>query len=133
MLLMAALVSAETIEADNMTFSGSIGSYKIHMVLNNKTYEGYYYYDKNPNYHFRLTKSRETSCDDSEHGSRQWCTKLTLQEYAPNNGKNSGQFRGTLKSEYESGYMLYEFTGTFTNKTNGKQYYFEVYCSEEVK
>lgn len=43
---MAALTSAATIQARNMTLAGSIGPYKIHMVLNDNTYEGYYYYDK---------------------------------------------------------------------------------------
>jgi hypothetical protein len=128
LLLMAALTSAATVEAKNHVFAGSIGPYKIHMVLNDQM-QGYYYYDNRPNSHFKLVVSSNRNCSDGEHGPGEACSKLTLQEYAPG-GKNSGQFVGTYLSSYAYGSVGSEFTGVFTNKSNGKRYSFEVYCSE---
>lgn len=125
------LASMHTVEAKNHVFAGSIGPYKIHMVLNDQ-FQGYYYYDKNPKGHFKLVLSRESRCDEAEHAPNQWCAQITLQEYSPSR-KNSAQFFGTYLSKYEFGDILSEFIGVFVNKTNGKRYSFEVYCAEEVK
>ena len=134
LLLMAALVSVETIQARNMTLAGSIGPYKIHMVLNDNTYEGYYYYDKNPKSRFKLHVSRESECTDYEMGQVYYCdgcSHLTLQEYTPA-GKNSGQFSGVITYKMRMGYMHINFSGTFLNKGNGKQYEFGVGRREEI-
>lgn len=122
------LASMPKVEAKNHVFAGSIGPYKIHMVLNDQM-QGYYYYDNRPNSHFKLVVSSNRNCSDGEHGHGEACSKLTLQEYAPG-GKNSGQFVGTYLSSYAYGSVGSEFTGVFTNKSNGKRYSFEVYCSE---
>lgn len=134
LLLMVALASAQTIEADSMTFTGSIGPYKIHMVLNTKTNTGYYYYDKNPKSRFKLRGSYERECSDYEMGQVYYCdgcSHLTLQEYTPE-GKNSGQFSGVITYKMAMGYMHINYFGTFTNKTNGKQYEFGVGYVEEI-
>ena len=125
------LASMPKVEAKNHVFTGSIGPYKIHMVLNDQM-QGYYYYDNRPKSHFKLVLTSQRDCAFEEHGSKEACYKLTLQEYAPG-GKNSGQFVGTYKSAYEYGYIGSEFTGVFTNKSNGKRYSFEVYCSEKAR
>jgi hypothetical protein len=133
-LLMAALTSAATIQARNMTFAGSIGPYKIHMVLNDDTYEGYYYYDKNPKSHFKLRVSHRHDCSDYEMGQVYYCdgcSHLTLQEYTPA-GKNSGQFSGVITYKMRLGNMHIGYSGTFTNKTNGKQYDFCVGRVEKI-
>ena len=134
LLLMVALVSAEIIKADNMTFTGSIGSYKIHMVLNTKTNTGYYYYDKNPKSRFKLRASYKRECSDYERAQVYYadgCSHLTLQEYTPA-GKNSGQFSGVITYKMAMGYMHINFSGTFTNKSNGKKYDFGVGYVEEI-
>ena len=134
LLLVAALTSAATIQARNMTLAGSIGPYKIHMVLNDNTYEGYYYYDKNPKSRFKLRASYKRECSDYERAQVYYadgCSHLTLQEYTPA-GKNSGQFSGVITYKMAMGYMHINFSGTFTNKSNGKKYDFGVGYVEEI-
>ena len=134
LLLVAALAFAGTAQARNMTLAGSIGPYKIHMVLNSNTYEGYYYYDKNPKSHFKLHVSSEREFSDYELGQVYYVdggSHLTLQEYTPL-GKNSGQFSGVITYKMRMGNMYIHFSGTFTNKTNGKRYEFGVGRSEKI-
>ncbi len=122
------------VRAENQVFTGSIGPYKIHMVLNTKTNTGYYYYDKNPKSRFKLRASYKRECSDYERAQVYYadgCSHLTLQEYTPA-GKNSGQFSGVITYKMAMGYMHINFSGTFTNKSNGKKYEFGVGYVEEI-
>ncbi len=134
--LLIFLIGQSVTIAQNHVYSGSIGQYKIHMVLN-KDMQGYYYYDKNPNSHFKLLVSSEADCSDSDYYyddiPMDGCARITLQEYAPGTGKNSGEFIGFLLSKYRNGYLITNYLGTFRNKANGKTYSFEVGFSEKIE
>jgi hypothetical protein len=88
-------------------------------VVLDDNYNGYYYYDHRPQSRFKLVKTRM-----SENGYGD--IKLTLQEYAPDTQKNTGEFVGTINYGRDSGVALIIFDGTFRNKSNGKTLPFEV-------
>jgi hypothetical protein len=119
------------------TWQGTIGPYKIHMVINQdvekKGLIGYYYYDNHPKTHFKL---KATKCEDSGAFCCGVVYDIILQEYTAD-GKNSGEFElgydehwiNHVQPPYEEGLPLCcydqmgipEFiTGTFRNKSNGK-------------
>ena len=116
---MSASVYAEVV------YTGTIGEYKVHMVLD-ENYEGYYYYDHRPQSHFKLVKTRLLECDDDCIG-----VHVTLQEYAPGTNKNTGEFVGTFYYGYEAGISLITFEGTFRNKTTGKTLPFVLYHASQ--
>ncbi len=136
-ILLICLMGQSNMAAQNHVYSGAIGPYTIHMVLDNG-FQGYYYYDKNPNSHFKLLVSREADCSDSEsyyNGDTPMdgCLQITLQEFAPGTGKNSGEFIGFLLHKFRNGYLISNYSGTFRNKINGKTYSFEVGSSEKIE
>lgn len=117
------LASAMSAHAESIVYEGTIGTYKIHMVLDDD-YNGYYYYDHRPDSHFKLVKTRESDSD--------WpCVNVTLQEYAPGSNKNTGEFVGTFCFGQEAGITIISFEGTFRNKSTGKTLPFEVYYVSE--
>ena len=135
-IILLMLLAELSVAMGQNVYSGSIGQYKIHMVLDNKM-QGYYSYDKNPNSHFKLLVSSEADCSDSDYYyddiPMDGCARITLQEYAPGTGKNSGEFIGFLLSKYRNGYLITNYLGTFRNKANGKTYSFEVGFSEKIE
>ena len=123
-ILLASALTA-SVSARSTVYTGTIGTYKIHMVLD-ENYEGYYYYDHRPQSRFTLVKTRESECDDYMH-----CVRLTLQEYAPVTNKNTGEFVGVYTFIRESGVGFMSIEGTFHNHNNGKTLPFEVSYSYE--
>ena len=125
-LLVSALTAS--VSARSTVYTGTIGTYKIHMVLD-ENYEGYYYYDHRPQSHFKLVKTRLLECDDDDD-----CVigvHVTLQEYAPGTNKNTGEFVGTFYYGYEAGISLITFEGTFRNKTTAKTLPFVLYHASQ--
>jgi hypothetical protein len=123
-ILLASALTA-SVSARSTVYTGTIGTYKIHMVLDEK-YEGYYYYDHRPQSHFKLVKTRLLECDDDCIG-----VHVTLQEYAPGTNKNTGEFVGTFCHGFEAGISLITFEGTFRNKTTGKTLPFVLYHASQ--
>jgi hypothetical protein len=123
LFLFILVASALTVSvfAKPIEYIGTIGKYKIHMVLNDD-FEGYYYYDHRPDSRFKLVKTRKVECDD--YG---FCYSITLQEYAPGNNKNTGEFVGEFHRVRGGGYGVHYIEGTFRNKSTGKTLPFEVY------
>lgn len=114
---MSASVYAESV------YTGTIGEYKVHMVLDEK-YEGYYYYDHRPQSRFTLVKTQESECHEC------WqCVHITLQEYAPGTNKNTGEFVGKYRFCKDSGIAIMLIEGIFRNKNTGKTLPFEVFDS----
>ncbi len=130
--LLVAMAEWSRADAENYVYKGEIGPYKIHMVLN-ENLQGYYYYDKNPKSHFKLVLAHENDCDGEEMGLYDGCAEITLQEYAPNTGKNTGTFDGVFGSKYHYGFLTTNYTGVFTRKSDGKRFHFEVGRSEKIE
>ena len=129
LILLASAMSA-SIHAKTNVYEGTIGNYKIHMVLD-KNFEGYYYYDHRPDSHFKLVKTREAECSEDDYFGMGECHSITLQEYAPSNNKNTGEFVGLFIYNRLDGVWMITFEGTWRNKSNGKTLTFEVYHSYE--
>ena len=110
---MSASVYAEVV------YTGTIGEYKVHMVLD-ENYEGYYYYDHRPQSRFALVKTQESECDECWH-----CVHITLQEYTPGTNKNTGEFIGKYRFCKDGGIAIVVIDGTFRNKITGKTLPFE--------
>lgn len=122
LLILVASAMSASVYADTV-YKGTIGKYKIHMVLD-KNFNGYYYYDHRPDSHFKLVKTREYECSEC-----QYCVRITLQEYVPTTNKNTGEFVGEYTFCKNAGIALMSFEGTFRNKSTGKTLPFEVYFS----
>lgn len=137
LLVVSLVVMAQMsmVEARNRVYQGEIGPYKIHMVLDDN-YNGYYYYDRNPKSKFTLRATRNVECSDYDYDydgiPLDGCFRVTLQEYAPGSGKNSGEFVGKFGYKMRMGNMSMFYNGTFRNKSNGKTYNFSVGRSEQV-
>ena len=123
-ILLASALTA-SVSARPTVYTGTIGKYEIHMVLD-ENYEGYYYYDHRPQSRFALVKTEETDCDEALN-----CVRITLQEYVPDTDKNTGAFVGEWYLFRESGVAIVLFEGTFHNHNNGKTLPFEVSYSYE--
>lgn len=124
-ILLASALTA-SVSARSTVYTGTIGTYKIHMVLD-ENYEGYYYYDHRPQSHFALVKTNETECEEVLN-----CLLITLQEYVPDTNKNTGEFVGEWYWLIEADVALEMFEGTFRNKSTGKTLPFEVSHSYEI-
>ena len=119
LLILVASAMSASVYASSTVYEGTIGDYKIHMVLD-EDYNGYYYYDHRPDSRFKLIKTRE-SYDDCD-----GVVCFTLQEFVPKNNKNSAEFICTLTEGHESGVGVIIIEGLFRNKMNGKILPFEV-------
>jgi Pyruvate/2-oxoacid:ferredoxin oxidoreductase delta subunit len=124
-LLTSALTAS--VSARSTVYTGTIGTYKIHMVLDEND-KGYYYYDHRPQSRFTLVKTRESECDECMH-----CVHMTLQEYVPGTNKNTGEFVGKYRFCKDGGIAIVSIEGTFRNKTTGKTLPFEVSYSYEYQ
>ena len=124
-ILLASALTA-SVSARSTVYTGTIGTYKIHMVLD-ENYEGYYYYDHRPQSRFALVKTNEKECEEVLN-----CFLITLQEYVPDTNKNTGEFVGEWYWLREADVALVMFEGTFRNKSTGKTLPFEVSCSYEI-
>ena len=121
LLILVASAMSASVYAKTTVYEGTIGQYNIHMVLD-ENFNGYYYYDHRPDSRFKLVKTRKVECDD--YG---FCYSVTLQEYAPGNNKNTGEFVGEFHRVRGVGNGLLYIEGTFRNKSTGKTLPFEVY------
>ena len=117
LLILVASATSASVYAETTVYEGTIGQYKIHMVLDDD-FEGYYYYDHRPESRFKLVKSHVADDDECD---GMFC--FTLQEYAPGNNKNTGEFICT----YTYGSQVTYIEGTWRNKSNGKTLGFEVH------
>ena len=124
-ILLASALTA-SVSARSTVYTGTIGTYKIHMVLD-ENYEGYYYYDHRPQSRFTLVKTHESESEEMPMN-----LNITLQEYAPGTNKNTGEFVGEWYWLREADVALVMFEGTFRNKSTGKTLPFEVSCSYEI-
>ena len=88
---------------------GEIGTYGVDMsiTIDGKTVTGLYHYD-----------FQDAGVNLSLKGKLQKDGKLVIDEYTPN-GVNSGQFEGTFDGK--------EFSGTFYNLINGKEFSFNLH------
>lgn len=121
-ILLVSSVSA-SVYAESIVYTGTIGEYKVHMVLDEND-EGYYYYDHRPQSRFNLVKTHESECNECMH-----CVHITLQEYAPGTNKNTGEFVGKYRFCKDGGIAIVLIEGIFRNKTTGKTLPFDVsYC-----
>jgi hypothetical protein len=120
LLILVASAMSASVYAKSIVYTGKIGNYKIHMVLDDNL-NGYYYYDHRPDSRFKLVKTRESECSECR-----YCVRVTLQEYAPGTNKNTGEFVGQYVFCREDGVAAMLFEGTFRNKSNGKTLPFEV-------
>lgn len=120
LLIVVASAMSASVYAKPCVYEGSIGEYKIHMVLDDNN-NGYYYYDHRPKSRFKLVKTRVSKSDDCD-----GMECITLQEYAPGTKKNTGEFVGTIYYGQEFGVIMITFAGTFRNKSTGKTFPFEV-------
>lgn len=131
LLILVASAMSASVYAESLVFEGTIGKYKIHMVLD-ENQEGYYYYDHRPESRFELIKTRESACSEDEEVTTEYCVRMTLQEYAPGTNKNTGEFVGVLSINYGRLLVAVTYEGYFRNKTTGKTMPFEVMYAEEV-
>ena len=123
-ILLASALTA-SVSAGSTVYTGTIGTYKIHMALD-ENYEGYYYYDHRPQSRFALVKTNETECEELLN-----CFLITLQEYVPDTNKNTGEFVGEWNLFREAGVAVVMFVGTFRNNSTGETLPFEVSYSYE--
>ncbi|MBO5816861.1 MAG: hypothetical protein J6R26_02805 [Paludibacteraceae bacterium] len=124
LILVASAISA-SVYAEETVYEGTIGQYKIHMVLDDD-FNGYYYYDHRPDSRFKLVATSLVECDED-----MFCYRFTLQEYAPGTKKNTGEFVAEFSRIREAGFGMYIIEGTFRNKSTGKTLPFEVYFGYE--
>ncbi|MBO5816860.1 MAG: hypothetical protein J6R26_02800 [Paludibacteraceae bacterium] len=121
--LLASAMSG-SVNAEKTVYEGTIGQYKIHMVLDDD-FEGYYYYDHRPESRFKLVKSHVADEDDECEG----LSCFILQEYAPGTNKNTGEFLVEFNEHFPAGgYYHGEIYGTWRNKSNGKTLPIYVSC-----
>ncbi len=124
LLILVASAMSASIYADTV-YEGTIGNYKIHMVLD-ENFNGYYYYDHRPDSRFKLVATRLVECDED-----MFCYRFTLQEYAPDTKKNTGEFVAEFFRIREGGFGMNIIEGTFRNESTGKTLPFEVYFGYE--
>jgi hypothetical protein len=118
LLILVASAMSASVYAQKIVYKGTIGQYKIHMVLD-EDFNGYYYYDHRPDSRFKLVKTRDLDeCDGP------FC--FILQEYAPGTNKNTGEFVAEFSYVREAGFGVDIIEGIFRNKTTGKTLPFEV-------
>ena len=124
LLVLLVSASSASVYADSdshsTVYTGTIGDYKVHMVLDSNL-EGYYYYDHRPDSHFKLVKTREVECVEC-----MLCVHITLQEYVPDTNKNTGEFVGLYRFCKNDGLALTSFEGTWRNKSTGQTLPFDV-------
>jgi hypothetical protein len=129
MILVASAMSA-SVYAKTIVYEGTIGQYKIHMVVD-ENFNGYYYYDHRPDSRFKLVKTSKVECTEDDdyynYCGQGECYAITLQEYAPGTNKNTGEFVGYFVYGRLDGVWIMLYEGTWRNKSNGKTLEFGVY------
>ena len=110
------LSSPQTSQAEWFDLNGNIGPYSIFMHINYMAGVGqkcgYYYYKSRPNTRYSLVMKRNESALAG--------SQMTLYEYT-SRGYHSGTFKGYFSTRGVN------FSGTFTNTTNGNKFKFELY------
>lgn len=100
---------------------GSIGQYQVTIVIDESTYNGYYYYNSRPNTKFKLKCVRKKNTFNNYSGN--YSDDVVIQEYSPK-GVNTGTFRGSISGAVGRGLS---FGGTFTNNTTKKKFSFSAF------
>lgn len=100
---------------------GCIGQYQVTIVIDESTYNGYYYYDSRPNTKFKLKCVRQKNTFNNYCGN--FTDDVVIQEYSPK-GVNTGTFRGSISGSVGRGLS---FEGTFTNNTTKKKFSFSAF------
>ena len=65
LLILVASAMSASVYAETTVYEGTIGQYKIHMVVD-ENFNGYYYYDHRPDSRFKLVKTSKVECTEDD-------------------------------------------------------------------